>query len=208
MVYFYGYHGAHYKAKELKNEYLTQCLLEEEQLGQMDSEIEITEVFRQLFVKKGVEADTNLAVQAGVLFRIQSTKYLKLYDGVIELLEGLKRDGKSLYVLSNAQRIFTAPELRMLGIEQYFDGIFISSDIGYKKPSPKFYEALIIKYQLDKNKSIMIGNDPIADIKGADEVGLPSLYIHSNLSPEIQGSLYSNYSILNGDVHQIKDLIS
>jgi putative hydrolase of the HAD superfamily len=95
----------------------------------------------------------------------------------------------------------------MLGIEHYFKGIFISSDHGYKKPSPRFYEALISMYQLDIKKSIMIGNDPIADIKGAYEVGLSTLYIHSNLSPEIIGRLPSNYSIMNGDVQQIKNLI-
>jgi putative hydrolase of the HAD superfamily len=195
MVYFYGYHGAHYTTKELKKEYLKLCVIEEEKLGQVDSEIEISEVFLQLFLKKGVMADTNLAVQAGELFRIQSTQYVKLYEGVTELLEELKKKGKSLYVLSNAQRIFTAPELRLLGIEHYFDDIFISSDIGYKKPSSKFYESLITKYQLDKSKSIMIGNDPTADIKGAFEVGLSTLYIHSNLSPVIVETLQSNYTI-------------
>lgn len=207
MTYFYGYHGATYSPKELKREYLSLCLQEEEKLGQIDSEIELTKVFRQLFLIKGVMADINLAICAGELFRIQSTQYLKLYDGVVEVLEELKNRGKSLYVLSNAQRVFTAPELRLLGIEHYFHGIFISSDHAYKKPSPRFYEALISKYQLDKKKSIMIGNDPVTDIKGAYELGLDSLYIHSNLSPQVLGKLTSNYSIMNGDVRQINKLI-
>lgn len=49
----------------------------------------------------------------------------------------------------------------------------------------------------------MIGNDPIADIKGAHDIGIDSLYIHSNLSPKEPIELLSNYSVMNGDVYQI-----
>ena len=40
-------------------------------------------------------------------FRCCSTRYIKLYDGVIDLLDTLKARGKRIYLLSNAQRKFT-----------------------------------------------------------------------------------------------------
>ena len=52
-----------------------------------------------------MEADLTLAVHAGQFFRILSTDYIKLYDGVKDLLEALKKKGKKIYLLSNAQQI-------------------------------------------------------------------------------------------------------
>ena len=105
------------------------------------------------------------------------------------MLEALKRQGKKIYLLSNAQRIFTAYELKLLmhtlGIAKYFDDIFISSTCGVKKPDSRFFQLLIDKYNLDITKSVMIGNDGISDIAGAKSVGLDTFYIHSNISPKL-----------------------
>jgi putative hydrolase of the HAD superfamily len=56
--------------------------------------------------------------------------------------------------------------------------------IGYKKPDPAFFKALLKKHRLDQKKCLMIGNDPICDIEAALVVGMDAYYIHSNLSPK------------------------
>ena len=53
----------------------------------------------------------------------------------------------------------------------------------------------------------MIGNDYIADIKGAKEAGLSALYIHQSISPEIKGELLADFKVMDGDVFKIKELI-
>ena len=53
----------------------------------------------------------------------------------------------------------------------------------------------------------MIGNDYICDIAGATNAGLNSLYLHSNLSSEIKGSLSSTYSIMIMDLSKISEFI-
>ena len=153
-------------------------------------EVQIEEVFQKLFEEKGVEADLTLAVHAGQFFRILSTDYIKLYDGVKDLLEALKKKGKKIYLLSNAQRIFTEYEMHTLGIAKYFDDIFISSTCGVKKPDSRFFQLLIDKYNLDITKSIMIGNDAVSDIAGAKSVEMDTFYIHSNISPKLQEETY------------------
>lgn len=205
---YYGYYGANYTPKEIRAEYLKLCEIETEKLKDAEyPEIQIEYVFLQLFTSKGVKADMNLAINAGHLFRIVSTKYIKLYDGVIDFLEALKKAGKKIYLLSNAQQIFTEYEMKLLNIYEYFDGIVFSSDEGYCKPDSKFYNVVLDRYKLDKNESIMIGNDPITDIKGSYEVGLDSLYIHSNISPQVKDKLLSKYTIMDGDFRKVKDLI-
>ena len=73
-----------------------------------------------------------------ITFRALSRKFLRAYDGAEELLKELRRRGKGIYLLSNAQTDFTRPEIEMLGLTGYFDGIFISSEQGCRKPSPRF----------------------------------------------------------------------
>lgn len=79
---------------------------------------------------------------------------------------------KKVYLLSNAQRIFTEYEMNYLDITKYFDDILISSDYGTKKPDIRFFKQLIEKYHLDEKKTLMIGNDVRCDINGAKEAGL------------------------------------
>lgn len=192
LALFYGYYDALYTASELRKRYdeLVSAgeknMLKKDDVHEAHPEIKIEQVFKALFEEKGVEADMTLAVHAGQFFRILSTEYVKLYEGTVQMLEALKNAGKKIYLLSNAQRIFTEYEMHTLGIAQYFDDIFISSECGVKKPDSRFFEMLLRKHNIDVKKSIMIGNDAKSDIGGAKSVGLDTFYIHSNISPELK----------------------
>lgn len=111
-------------------------------------EIKIEQVFSALFKEKGVEADETLAIHAGQFFRILSTEYVRLYDGVVKVLKTLRAAGSKVYLLSNAQRIFTEYEMHTLGIADYFDDILISSEYGVKKPDIRFLKRLLESIRL------------------------------------------------------------
>ena len=49
------------------------------------------------------------------------------------MLLAIRAAGKRVWLLSNAQRVFTGPELQKLGIDDCFNGIYISSDYDCKK---------------------------------------------------------------------------
>ena len=153
-------------------------------LPEEDVEICLERVFEQLLLERGVEADEKTLSQTGLVFRSLSLQYIRLYEGVPGLLAGLGKAGKRVYLLSNAQRMFTEPEMRMLGIYDCFDGILYSSDAGVKKPSRHFYDTLFQNYCLEKQESVMIGNEYRADILGADAYGIRSMYVHTAQSGE------------------------
>lgn len=210
IVHMYKYYGAEYKINEFKEKYKEFCKEEEAKLNTVDyPEIQLEKVFIRLFKEKGVDISEDIAICIGKSFRAISTKYIRLYDGVIDFLENLKKKNKKVYLLSNAQSMFTRSEMDMLHITKYFDGIVISSDEGCKKPDKKFYEVVLNRYNLNKEESIMIGNDPITDIKGSYEVGIDSLYIHSNISPKNvkESELLSKYMVMDGDFRKIEKLI-
>ena len=121
-----------------------------------------------------------------------SIEELKLFPGVPEMLQRLKDAGKKVFLLSNAQALFTAPEISLLGLTKYFDGILLSSDAGVKKPDPAFYEMLLKQYHLDPAECLMTGNDDIADCHGAASAGIASRYVATRQSPKINDPLPEN----------------
>ena len=123
------------------------------------------------------------ARNAAQLFRILSIEYLRLYPGVKEAMAALRREGHRLWLLSNAQRVFTAYEMEALGLTDCFDGIYISSDYGCRKPDRRFFDALLSEQGIRPQEALMIGNDLQTDIADGGNAGMKTLYIHSNLSP-------------------------
>lgn len=194
LALFLGYYGAIYAWEELQERY--KALVNESESALKKSleadvryaheaspEIEITEVFRKLYREKGIAEDRALALHTGQFFRVLSTDYVRLYPGTKEMLAHLKQLGKKVYLLSNAQRIFTAYEMNVLGIAAYFDDILISSDYQTKKPDERFFNTLLERHQLDVKKTLFIGNDGRCDIEGAKQVNMHTFYVNSNISP-------------------------
>ena len=204
---FFSSYGALYTPKELKNAYWTYVHEEEAKQTISHAEIQLDVIFEQLFLDKGITPNRQLIEATGNIMRILSRDYIRLYDGVMDFLLDLKKKGKGIYLLSNAQRLFTESELKVLGIYDLFDGIYISSDKGVKKPSPKFMEMLLEEYHLDKEKSIMIGNDCSSDVAVANACGIDSLFIHANISPPLPKEIPATYAILDGDFRKVAPLI-
>ena len=55
----------------------------------------------------------------------------------------------------------------------------------------------------------MIGNDWISDIGGAQNYGLDTVYIHSNISPQdtVIEKIHADLIIPDGDVNRIKEIV-
>lgn len=193
---YMGYYGAAYTGDSLQAAFQAEMSRREAQAGQayeVYPDIPFDAVLAALFRSAGVTENADaLGLHAAQIFRIASTEYIFLYDGVLDALAALRRKGFRLWLLSNAQRAFTAYELRHLGLEQAFDGIWLSSDYQCRKPDPRFYQALLEAQQLDPRKCLMIGNDRSTDIAGAKKVGLATLYLHTNLTPADQAAALPN----------------
>ena len=187
---YFGFYGAHYTGEALRQAFHAAMAAREAQAGQSYEcfpDIPFEQVMSELFRAKGTSYHAEeLGINAAQLFRILSIEYIKLYPQVPEALAYLREKGYRLWLLSNAQRIFTEYELRHLGLGAQLDGIYLSSDYRCRKPDARFFRALIQEQQLDPAKCLMIGNDRQTDIAGAAAAGLATLYMHTNLTPSDQ----------------------
>ena len=187
---YFGFYGARYTGPELKAAFRAAMADREAKAGQSYEcfpDIPCEEVMASLFRNRGVEENADdLGLNAAQLFRISSIEYIKLYPHVLEALASLRKSGCRLWLLSNAQRVFTAYELRLLGLDTVFDGIYMSSDDQCRKPDIRFFRALLEEQKLNSEKCLMIGNDRDTDIAGAKAAGLDTLYMHTELTPREQ----------------------
>ncbi len=181
MSLLFGYHGAHYDAGELRGAWQGQIQAATREAIGPFPEIDLADVIRILYENKGVAPDQELIGLTGACFRMLTTEYIHLYPGAAKLLDTLRQEGKHIWLLSNAQRIFIKYELRLLDIESCFDGILLSSDYGMRKPDPRYFAELKNQFGVDFSRSLFIGNDVQADIVGAQHAGMDTFYVESDL---------------------------
>ena len=163
-----------YEPETLKSTYKNICL----ELSKEKEEIEIRDVFRKLYNIDGLKLD-----KVCLKFRKLSTGYITVYGGAKKLLTRLKENNDKVFLLSNAQEAFTIPELKKLKLYDYFDGIAISSVYGIKKPNKEFFQQAINNFNVQGEDIIMVGNDYVCDIAPANELGLKTVFIETNLTP-------------------------
>lgn len=133
---------------------------------------------------------------------------LQCYPATIGTLQQLHAKGCGIYLLSNAQRIFTEYELRSLGLWDLFDGILISSDEGAASRIPLF-QILFDRYGLDFTTCLMTGNERISDLAGAIAAGIDCCYLHTATS---SGSAdeppkKARFTVMDGDSYALQKLL-
>lgn len=161
-----------------KEAYLARCREEAERLPQ-EGEIDLLRVFSALTGLRGKALS-----EFARFFRETSLLRLRLFPFAAELLSALRAAGVRLFLFSNAQACFTREELRILGLENSFDGILLSSEAGVKKPSRAFFEYGFRRMRIAAEESVYVGNDLMDDVGGAHGVGMRCLYLQTEQSGE------------------------
>ncbi len=181
LALFFSYNKARYFSSELKTAYFREVeqIIWQNKLTDFP-DVDVRNAFFRLYRNKGITPSDELVIHTARLFRSLSTQDIGLYDNAEELLKFLKSKNNKLFILSNGQRAFSIPELEYLGIDQYFDGMYFSSDIFVSKPDQKIFTHLFKQEKLDPSACVMIGNDISADIMGANLVGMKAVFFNSN----------------------------
>jgi len=90
----------------------------------------------------------------------------------------LKQKGYRLYVATNGSSIKQWDKLIRLRIALYFDGVFVSEEIGQEKSEP-FYRKILEKLGAEPQECLMVGDREDADIIPAKKAGIRTVRILS-----------------------------
>jgi putative hydrolase of the HAD superfamily len=105
-----------------------------------------------------------------------SRKRLLPFPQVEEVLRRLKERYR-LAVVTDAQSAYALPELRAVGLHEYFDPIVISGDYGYRKPDPRLFQAALDRLQVTPDQAIFVGDDRYRDVFGARQLGMKTVWL-------------------------------
>ncbi|MCR5771378.1 MAG: HAD-IIIA family hydrolase [Butyrivibrio sp.] len=234
---FYSCYGADYTFDQLQQKYFDIVMEQEHELAFKLAinypEIEIQKVFARLLLEAPVHHETESPVARMSeeelvdsqwmqdlcnIFRTSSRDRLRAYPGVIKTLDTIKENGGKIFLLSNAQGMFTRPELEITGLTKYFDAIYISSENQMKKPQPQYMKKLLDDQNITAESSVMIGNEIQCDIAIAASCKVDSILLNTDnlsaierrarLSRVIDGYFkgYKPETVVSGDISEILDI--
>lgn len=105
-----------------------------------------------------------------------------LREGALELLDGL-RGRVFLGLITDGYRTLQRAKLRRLSLEDHFDGIFISEEVGVCKPFAGIFQTALAAADVEAAAAVMVGDNANADIRGALGVGMRAIHLVTGPGP-------------------------
>ena len=101
-------------------------------------------------------------------------------EGVFEVVETMRKDGYRTAIIANANSADARNIIATCGLEDYFDVIVISEEVGIEKPGKQVFQVALDKLGVEAENAVMVGNRIDADIVGANRVGMKSVWFRWN----------------------------
>ena len=141
-------------------------------------EIRAEEALRPVLARYGAPANLALLVAAEAAFFEPELQAMRLLPGALELLETLDARGLRQGLISNASSHYFILECcRRLELDRYLDPVLSSAAIGWAKPDPRIFEAILTQWGYPPASALMVGDTVEADIAGARGLGMRSILL-------------------------------
>ncbi len=123
--------------------------------------------------------DINSIVEQVVVKKIQEEVNSVIpFDESLEVLRRVREQGMDIAIVSNLSVPYAEPLKNLFG--KYVDYYIFSFDVGYKKPGPEIYAALLEKTSCQTSEVLMVGDNIKSDVEGAKNVGIKAVWLNRN----------------------------
>lgn len=144
-------------------------------------------ILRNALISAGVAEAIAAQVSSMCRSRFPFADHWELYEDVRPALQLLSAHGWKQLILSN--HIPELPEITAgLGLGEFIDHVFTSARIGYEKPHAEAFKT-VLTHIGHADRIWMVGDNPVADVAGAEKVGIPGILVRTDTSDES----YLNY---------------
>ena len=149
--------------------------------GKIEKDFLIIERYAHLLRTIGyIDIDNRLAQRMNEYYLDTLALQTQLVPYAIELLDYLTRRGYNLYILSNGFIEVQHKKLQSAGIEDYFERMVLSDEIGINKPDRRLFDYALEVTHSQAADTLMIGDNYDADILGAMQAGWGQIYFDRN----------------------------
>lgn len=99
----------------------------------------------------------------------------------------LRRSGWKIAIVTNGTEPQQMLKLRVAGLEPLVDACVVSEAVGCSKPNPAIFRYAAAACECQMSGGWMIGDNPEADILGAAEVGLNTIWVKRGRTWPVRG---------------------
>jgi len=92
-----------------------------------------------------------------------------------------------LGLISNGMSPFQERNFKGLGVASMFDSVIVSAAVNLRKPDPAIFHLACAELKVNPDEAVYVGDNPIADIEGARDAGLRTIFIPSTTYPHCGG---------------------
>jgi len=143
--------------------------------GEIDKEYLRKHRFYDTFKHFGID-DLELSMFFEEHFLDKILNYNHLVESAEYILDYLKAKNYTLHIISNGFQEVTERKCILSGIDHYFQTITSADSVGVRKPNPAIFEYSLGLSEAKKEESILIGDDWIADVIGAQNFGMDVIF--------------------------------
>ncbi|MDQ1145650.1 putative hydrolase of the HAD superfamily [Bacillus sp. SORGH_AS 510] len=122
--------------------------------------------------------DSELGVELAERFPLERRNHPFVYDETFKILDGLKGNFQLLLLTNGSPDLQNAKLAITPELIPYFDHIVISGDFGRGKPDPSIFEHALSRMSLKKDEVLMVGDNLMTDILGANRAGIKTVWIN------------------------------
>ncbi|HEU0228783.1 MAG TPA: YjjG family noncanonical pyrimidine nucleotidase [Arachidicoccus soli] len=118
----------------------------------------------------------------------------KVFPYTFEILHYLKNKNYQLHLITNGFEFTQHQKLKNAGLTDFFQEVITSEGSGSLKPHKEIFSFALAKTKAPLNKSIMIGDNLEADIKGAKDFGMDTIFVNHI---KVQASIIPTFTIMH-----------
>jgi len=157
-------------------EHFNEQLWSEYRKGKVKKDVMRAERMILTFKEMGID-DPEIAQRVGEIYVRIVPQKTNVFPQVHETLAYLSGKYK-LYILTNGFAEIQIQKIQNSGLQPFFSKLFMAEMVGYQKPDRRFFEYAIKSVHAHKSESLMIGDDPDADILGAAHAGIDQVFFN------------------------------
>lgn len=143
--------------------------------------------------------DPDFGYALGERFPQERRKKPIVYEDTFKTLDALKGNYQLLLLTNGSPDLQNTKLTITQELIPYFDQIVISGDFGRGKPDPSLFEHALSLLSLKKDEAVMVGDNLMTDILGANRAGIKSVWINRHNKER-------NEVIPTYEIHRLEEL--
>ncbi len=109
--------------------------------------------------------------------------HARLFPGVGMALDSLRMRGLKLGIVTNGPTGLQQSGVAACGLVPLMNVVVISDREGVAKPNPEIFRRALSRMAVSAARSVFVGDNPVADIKGAHDAGMKTVWLENPYFP-------------------------